>query len=649
MFKVETNSVIIINDTCVLIHLLINNAEVRDFIKIIIMTITNKIAGVFAGVAAAVVAFMMIASSASAMTVADFGPSTLKVGSTGMYVANMQSALNMASCANAGLVADGKFGPMTGAKVQAFQASKGLTADGFVGNATKAALATCSTTTSTPSTPSTGSNNSSSLSGGAGDLEDVDILSTYSSEDVLEGANDAKVMAFEIEADNGSDLLIQNVRLAFEMTGAGSSRMDKYMDSVKVWQANDEVGSADEDEFSENSDIYSKSIALDGAVVEDGEKSKFYVSVDAISNIDSDDLNENWTVTLESIRFMDADGAIITDNSTGEIGDSLTFSFEDLTSSGDLELKATKDNSSPEAQVVEVDDVSDTNDVLLLAVKLKATGSDFTFDEMEFDVTPTGANTNEIVKEYRLIVDGDEIDSMGATSIASTVTGQITFTDLEDDFMVEEGDTIVVELVADINDLEGNFGGGDSIVASFTNTNFLASEVDDQEGDSLANGDRSGSVVGESQTFFKEGIVVELVGSPTAVKTVGDASAPESDSGLFSITFDVTAFGSDVFIDKSAPLAAGGSGESDLTITGTGSVTSEISSVGADEGTDGFEVADGTTERFTITTNILATATGFFRVQLGSLAYALTDADATTYYSSDLEDFKTPSISLTDR
>ncbi len=96
-------------------------------------------------------------------------------------------------------------------------------------------------------------------------------------------------------------------------------------------------------------------------------------------------------------------------------------------------------------------------------------------------------------------------------------------------------------------------------------------------------------------------------------------------------------------------MAAGGSGESDLEITGAGTVTSEITSTGADEGTDGYEVIDGTTERFTVTTNILATTSGFFRVQLGSIAYALTDVDATTYYSSDLEDFKTPSISLTDR
>jgi hypothetical protein len=484
----------------------------------------------------------------------------------------------------------------------------------------------------------------------------------------MEGDSDVKVMAFELEADNGSDLAIQNVKLVLkntELASGSSKRLNKVIDGLKVWAGSKEAGSADVEDFSESNDEYSRSISLDNVVVEDGEKMKFYVSVDAVSNIDSDDMNNDWTIGLESVRFEDADGAVITDASTGDLDEinlannttdngEQRFTFTDLQTSGDLEAKLSKASSSPAAQVVEVDDVSETNDVALLEFKIKATGSDMTVDELQFEIAATGANANEMIKEFKLLMNDDEIDSIDATSIASGATGVINFTDLEDDITVEDGDTVTFKLVADVEDLDGNFGNGDAIKASIISTDFkdvTATVIEDSEGDNIVTGDRTGSAIGETQTFFNDGIMVKLVGTPTAVKTVGDAQASESDSGLFSITFDVTAFGSDIYVDKSDPLESGSTGESDLTVTGTGTVTSNISSpTGADAGTYGFLVEEGTTERFTIATNILATASGFFNVELGSLAYALTDADATTYYTSDLEDFKAPSpISLTNR
>jgi hypothetical protein len=123
--------------------------------------------------------------------------------------------------------------------------------------------------------------------------------------------------------------------------------------------------------------------------------------------------------------------------------------------------------------------------------------------------------------------------------------------------MIDMDDTVTVKLVADINDFETNFGNGDSILASLKTSGGTEFSVEDENGDDVANTDWTGSAVGETQTFFEDGIMVKLV-STSAVKTAGDAQAPESDSGLFTITFDVTAFGNDVYIDKTAPVAGGG-------------------------------------------------------------------------------------------
>lgn len=58
--------------------------------------------------------------------------STLKIGSKGIEVKNLQTKLN--------LIADGIFGRLTEEAVRDFQRSKGLTADGIVGPKTWAAL-----------------------------------------------------------------------------------------------------------------------------------------------------------------------------------------------------------------------------------------------------------------------------------------------------------------------------------------------------------------------------------------------------------------------------------------------------------------------------------------------------------------------------
>ncbi|MFA5095411.1 MAG: Ig-like domain-containing protein [Candidatus Paceibacterota bacterium] len=77
-------------------------------------------------------------STSSGPSAYNFGTSTLKNGSKGEAVKELQRFLNQAL--NLGLVVDGKLGPKTVAVVKKWQKDNGLVADGLVGNKTKAKM-----------------------------------------------------------------------------------------------------------------------------------------------------------------------------------------------------------------------------------------------------------------------------------------------------------------------------------------------------------------------------------------------------------------------------------------------------------------------------------------------------------------------------
>lgn len=659
---------------------------------------------------------------------------TVKQGSVGQSALIWQKFLNDYSSAN--LVADSKFGPLSGNALKVWQASRSLGADGVAGPMSRASAVaqinsgvvlpiggtfpagcmsatgyssttgmSCASTMTYPagctsavgyspttgamcsggSTPTTGG----PLMGGAGSIT-WDDKSTYSGEDVLEGDEDAKVMAFEIEADDESDVAISSIKVELVQTLATNSEdISDYIDEVTVWMGSTKVGSADASDFSENSDVYTKSISLNNVIVRAGEMEDFVIAVTANSSLDSGDVDDDaFTVDVINVRFEDADGVVTTEDTDASPDLQKSFDFDTLAASGDLEAKITENSASPDAMSVEVDDTSDTNDVLLLAVDFKATGSDMTVDDLSFDIIPTGANANEIVSEYKLLVDGVEIDSISATSIVSAATGQIQFTDLEDDFMVDEDDTVVIKLVADIKDLNAGFTSGDTILASLTSTNFNATNtsIDDSNGDSVVNGDRTGSVTGELQTFYTDGISVTLDSVDADPFTVDGVN---NDRVELVINFEVTAFGSDVYLPSlitvtsagtgstgTAPTAAQGTGlhlqSSDAQLT-TAKGSATLTSAGASEtsytptGTDAtdnsytslFKVNNGSTETFTAKVNVsnaVATAGDLDDAQVRSILTGITFSNnvvittaSTFVYTSNLQDdYKTSYATVAD-
>lgn len=596
----------------------------------------------------------------------DFGPATLRVGSTGVYVSTLQTALN--SVQGTSLSTDGNFGPMTKSAVIAFQSSKGLTADGVVGNMTKAALnATSGTNTTLPAgcTPgamfssttgiacTTSSNggtsggNSGPLQGGAGDL-DVTSTSTDVEDTVKEGDSE-KILGFKAEAD-GSDIAVTSVKVTFvKVDGSdvgstvdGSKRLDRYVDEVSIMLGDDEVGTIDADEFSKDGDEYSKSISLSGAVVDEDDEEKLYVSVKAASSIDTDDMVDEWNVVVDQVRFEDATGATFTASlpnsltSTGE-----DFDFEDADADDDLAVQSS--SNDPDSATLEVEEDQSSDDYMVFAFKLDVDdeSSDITINDLPIVLTVANGGTDAdsadaIFDEVKVKIGGEtfeaDLDSESITNGTGSATYLVEFSD--DEFVIDSGDDAEVEVWVTFNDQDGNYDVGTTVQASVTGSAI------DAEGEDELNA--SGSSTGDVHTLSVDAPMFELdTKSFTLFQAIDGVASGEEDVFRAQFNFTVTAGDEDIYLSSAT---------NDIVYTqlGGGSVDSVTLDADDDniEEDNSFKISSGSSEEFTLSFYIRGNNESD-RITIDSFAYGFSDAtsdDETV--SSGLTEFKTNSVYL---
>ncbi len=649
----------------------------------------SKFKKALAGVTIALVVIGVSASFAGAQTYSWTRP--LKQGSTGADVMNLQKFLNL--CADTVVSTSGAgssgmetsyFGPATHAAVMKFQAKHGVSpVAGYFGPLSQAKAMSlqmsgnvCGSGVVTPNLPagctstagfspltgvscssgSTGGSTGGSLSGTDGTIEDINKITSYNDEEVGEGEDDVKVLGFEVETSNDGDVRIRSVKIVLDSTGnGGSTHLDDYISGVSVWMGSTKVGEADVDEFSEDDDVYTRVINLNGAVVQSDDSEDFFVSVDAVGNLDSGDISgDSWTIALENVRYEDGSGVVSTIDSgdtviDGDIdydaaGDGVEFDFVSFGDSADTELKISKDSDSPEDGIVIVDDSDETDGVVLLAGKLRLDGnSDVTIDELPVTFTVGGGHLlSNMASEVILVLDGEEYTETAATT-AGGATGTITFDDL--DFELGAGDSVDFEVRADINGTD-EFAEGGSLLASITSDNRSAIDVENEEGDQVADADKTGTAIGEAQEFRSEGISLSLVSTDESVNADGTL-------GNYTIKFKVAAVGEDVYIGttttgkyvfafEEASRGATTTGFSAAITNGGGDGNSTSTTSGGN-----WKINDGTSVTLTLQVfgNGASLSAGAYRAALSSMYWTISDTDAVTTtdnsYSSNMDEYKT--------
>jgi peptidoglycan hydrolase-like protein with peptidoglycan-binding domain len=603
-------------------------------------------------------AALVVLFSAATASAAYMHSTTLKMGMTNANVMELQKTLNangfVVSTMGAGSpgMESMYFGAKTKAAVMSFQMAKGLGADGVVGPMTGAALSALTGSTGGSNLPagctstsgyspvtgqmcsggSTGGNTGSTggaLTGGAGSVDEYKLLASPSNnQDVGEDQDNVKVLGFSVEADDSSDLNIKSVRLVLGSvpSSPASDNFEDYADSVSVWYGSTKVAEVDADEFNDDND-YTKTISFSSdAIVRKGAVGNFYVAVSGASNLDSDDIGEDWTVDVTNVRWVDAQGATISEEPSAITA--RTFSFESFASANDVELRLTEATDNPDAQVVMADDNGSTDGVTLLKGKLKAVGSDINIKGMIVTVAATGTgDIEEIASQFIVKIDGDEVDSVDAADCVTTACTASESYDFDDiDVTINEGDTVDFEVLADINEVDGTtVAEGDALTASIT-MNATNVDAEDQSGEDLTNSELTGAISGDAQSFITQGISV----TPGSMNAVAEAVDGAADYSSYTMKVSVTAIDGDVYLDKSfanssssSTTASGSNRAAVFNAAGTqltSGYSASISSTDNDaqELTNTYKISDGATADFTITVNATGTS-----AQQRAVLYAL--------------------------
>ncbi len=561
--------------------------------------------------------------------------------------------------------ASGYFGAQTQSALARYQASAGITpASGYFGPLTRASVSATGGSTTTGGTTVT----PKPMSGEEGQLKNIDNANAEVESVVDEGQDDVPVFGVEVEAKD-SDMSIERIDVDFTLTDSanGSDNLDDYIKEVslvvdgKTVETQDvdeaDINDAGEGDFStsaDENDVYSFRFTGLDIVVDEGDTAEIYVAVSAVSNVDTADEGDDWSVLIPDDGIRAVDGAGISDTYvTGSELSEENFSV-DAADAGDLSLSL--DSSDNDDRVVTINENGE-DDVEILRFTLESDTSDNNVDEIEIDLATTTSTTTgfaTVMSRLKLEVDGKVV---ATESVSNGAAGGATVLFENLDLDIQDGDEVEFIVTADFKD-DADTREGFTFEATVDASQIV---VEDAEGDDVT---VTGDVTGGEIELRTNGISVEFV-SADETRNVGQF-AGDADSVDFVVVFDVTANDENVYIDGDivggvpAPTTAtdgltwatttdSTTGTSTTpstsypaTLSASGSTSNDVTT----SGQKSFKIDKNQTRRFTFRVSIPAGGDNVNAgVKITGIKWDLDSGDAhANLYDFNLDDLKTDTL-----
>jgi hypothetical protein len=468
---------------------------------------------------------------------------------------------------------------------------------------------------------------------GEGILDDVTVDSA-SDDEVEEGENDVEIAELTVEAVDG-DIEISRIDIAID--GGATDAWD-VLDEVSLWIDGDKVAemdASDEDEY-RSDEVTLRFSGLDLFVEEDGEV-EITIAANIAGSIDNADLGA-YNLSVDSIRYFDADGVAETDTTTGDLTTNVSFTI--VAEGADDEIIVKTSSNDPDATTLQVenDQKSDWFNVFTFDLDTDDSTNDIELNELTVSLLLSSSTYGLIVDDAELIIDGVTIDDVTAST---TLAGSADLVfDVDGDVTIDAGDRVEVQLMLRFKSLaEGNEGM--TVTGSVTAADRNA--IDAEGADDVT--DLTGAATGDAHTLRTAGVDVSSE-SVDADVTVVDSTT--NDYGTYVIEVEVTAFEQDVYIavdpaDSLTYVLQDGAGSTSV----TGSRSATLSSTADDDGTY-FEITEGSTETLTLTvTYTPGVANTASRLVLSAIKFAPTAAPFTqTQTTLPASDYRTAVVTM---
>jgi len=635
------------------------------------MTIANsnviaKIAAVVAGLGLVAMSFAYAAPAAKADTTSDLqaqisallaqiaalqaqvGGSTstsasatfstdLTMGSKGADVTALQNWL-ISKGFTIAAGATGYFGAQTQSAVAKWQTSAGISpAAGYFGPISRAKANASAGTTGT-----TGGSTGTVGLAGTGRLTNVGSLGDVTS-DLDEGDSATQVVGVSADATDG-DVQVQRLDVTFTIDGSGSSNLNKYIDSAAVYLDGKKLGSMDAADGDKDGRVWTMRFSgLDG-VIKSGNTGEIYVKVTPVSSVGSseDGVNVQADIKVDALRAVGSDGISETYVSTQINGD---FSVSTLTD-GTLTVSLGSDN--PKASQVAVSS-STTTGVTLLTFSMKAKNQDITVEDLVASFGTSDNNLNDVVSNVKLM-QGSKV--LKSKTVSTGTYGTVTFDNLG--LSIAQDDTEDFSVVADLKG-DSAYADGTTLIASTTTAGW---DVSDADGASVT---PSATAVGNTMTLTATGISVS---KGTFTTSVAAGLTGAGDIATFTMPFTVTAGDEAVFIagavQKGTANASGKIVYGTTTTSTSGATGEPVANLqagdtdSADSAGTYYKINANTSRTFTLNVALTATTTGattagYVGAILNSIAYGATSGAMTSYFTSNLDTFKSNDVYVTER
>lgn len=584
---------------------------------------------------------------------------TLNTGATGADVMKLQQFLN--SSADTQVATTGNpggpgsetsyYGPATGAAVAKFQAKHRMdilsplglvNPTTFFGNSTMAkANALCVNAPTT--TPDTGSDDEDATedddddtSGSTQELSGNAFIRTYEVDDVAdddieEGGVDQPIAELDIEFDDG-DALVTRLELNFDhISGLEDDTYDTF-ETISLWLDGDMIAEVNADSRRDWRDGPlgdDDQILISGLdfFAEEGVEYNFIIAATIQDGIDFNGSNPNvWEVSAEDMRYEDGTGFVQEENnSSGKA----RFNIEEEGTDDEVDVRSS--SKDPVSQTIILEDDDDVNEIAF-AFELDTDDSknDIEIESLQIDAAIVNASGSasdltDLVDDVRILVDGNFVSDDTVTVNAGNIV--VTFDD--EDFMIDAGDRVTVEVEFEFKAL-ATIDEGTLITFSIDGTNIDAEGAKDLTG--------TGSATGEEHTLLTEGFEMDLVSVKATTRSINNGTEDVAD---FEVVFTLKAVDRQFYVSETAATAIAANivsaGGTSTAATGGTLISNATKQSGS------FLVNEGQSKEFTYkVSGFNPTVLDDYRLKLDTLTFGIsTSATGKTQTFIPTEDFET--------